>query len=227
MLGHLDLVLKRKAILLNLSALAHAIPIFSKSNYLITDLISPNYQGELISQFPSIPFFEMKKDVSHTDTSRLLTFQFLTTHPINKKNLSPVAFSPTWYRFIQNLTQDEYIFWLSKLVGIDLTSTHWQLEFACYRNGHWLDAHYDQQKNKILTQLFYFNYYWDITWGGHLHILHPQNTSLSLLTIAPTINYSVITLAKKDAWHKVGKVQDHAKQPRLVMGLQFYSTFPF
>jgi Rps23 Pro-64 3,4-dihydroxylase Tpa1-like proline 4-hydroxylase len=214
----------RVVFMINLTALKYAVPIISRNTLVITDLIHANFQQKLISQFPRLSFYESKRDKSHLNIDPSFTYKHLITEAITEVNLAGTMLSHVWRKFIATIIDYPYREKLGEIINADITKARWAIELAQYRKGDWLSEHYDQQKDKIATQLFYFNQYWDTTWGGYFHILHPEDHDISVLTIPPTINYSIITLTNPDAWHKVGKMQTHAIEPRLVMALQFYHT---
>jgi hypothetical protein len=60
-------------------------------------------------------------------------------------------FTSTYFHFAKAVTAMEYIKQLSELIDTDLINARWSFELGHYRGGDWKDAHYDQQKDKILT----------------------------------------------------------------------------
>lgn len=207
--------------MINFNALKYAIPILNNSNLLVTDLINPAFHNAITTQYPDFIYSTFSNEVGEYATNKL-TFKFESSKSISNNNLLNIPFSQIWSKFLRTITAREYIRQLSDTVKINLKNKKWVIEFSRYQPGHWLDAHFDQQSQKVLTQLFYFNQVWDTGWGGYLHILDPQEICSTVLAIPPMINYSVIIKPKNDAWHRVEIIKPHVRSARLTMVLQFY-----
>lgn len=212
--------------MLNLITLDSKIILEPYGTILITDPIHKQYQSLLANTYPSQHFkeFSLSQQTGNERIDANFTFQFewFNLQKTDEISLKNMGFDSLWVQLIHFLLSDKYIQQLGEAVGMDLTQAKPLIEFSRYRPGDWLDAHYDKQTHKILTQLFYFNTFWDTRWGGYFHLLHPQVIDKTVLAIPPLINYSVIIKPDPIAWHKVEKVAINALQPRLNLVLEFY-----
>ncbi len=212
--------------MLNLTTLANKVTLANYGTYIVTDLIKRDYQADIAASYPEKHFkeFSLSQQSGNEQIAGdfKFKFEFFTLQNTEQKFLKEMGFTATWIQFLQMLTSKEYSQQLGKAVGIDLEDTTSLIEFARYRPGDWLDAHYDKQSHKVLTQMFYFNMTWNSSWGGYFHVLNPQLIEETVIAIPPLINYSIIVEPKPNAWHRVEKVNSASLQPRVNLVLEFY-----
>lgn len=210
--------------MLNLSALDNKIEIVSYDTYLVTHLILPEFQRKLVETYLSHGFkeFTLQKGNENIEKNFGYQFEFLSLEDTSKEYLIEKGFEALWVEFIQQITSSVYIAKLSEATNIKLQDKNYKLEFTRYRPGDWSDPHYDKQHKKVLTQLFYFNAFWDIDWGGYLNVLNPSDLNQIVLAVPPLVHSSLLIKATPNAWHGVSKVNMNAEMPRLNAVLQFY-----
>ena len=81
-------------------------------------------------------------------------------------------------------------------------------------SGDFISKHFDRQPDKVLVQLFYFNYFWDVRWGGSFRLFSNQNNQ-ELLSLPPWMYFSFALKPNQQAWHEVTPVAAAAKSERL------------
>jgi Rps23 Pro-64 3,4-dihydroxylase Tpa1-like proline 4-hydroxylase len=212
--------------MLTLCALSNKVNVFSEDTFLITNLIPLDKQQQIAKAYPCIPFknFSLQKGNENVEKTFGYQFEFFSLEQMDKPYLAEMGWNSLFIDFIHQLVASPYIEALSDTIAMDLTNKKCMIEFTRYRAGDWLDAHYDKQTNKILTQLFYFNTNWHTSWGGYFEVLHPADITQTILSVPPLINYSLIVKPTANAWHKVTQVHSSALQDRVNMVLEFYEA---
>lgn len=129
-----------------------------------------------------------------------------------------------WRTLYSELTADEYDSILGSQLPVDLLSTRKEIRLVRYGPGSYLGPHFDNQRNKVLTQVLWPNLEWFDAWGGHLELLEKRpNGSLRVLrAIPPLIAWSVITLSTPRALHRVSAVKSCATSIRQTIIVEWY-----
>lgn len=210
--------------MINLIALKNRIEIIPYDTYIVTNMLDMEHQEALILHFPSHHFreFTLQAGNETVDKNFKFKFEFLCLEQTHPDYLQKLGFNQLWLDLISNITSSSYKENLGNATNSDLSNSSCKIEFTRYRPGDSLDAHYDKQTGKILTQLFYFNNDWNSTWGGYLHVLNSTNINQTVFAVPPLSNYSVLIKPTQNAWHKVGQVSPKAEQTRISMALEFY-----
>ena len=133
---------------------------------------------------------------------------------------------PLWRTLLLELTSDEYDSALGAQLPADLSSTRKEIRLVRYGAGSFLGPHFDNQPEKVLTQILWPNLHWPDAWGGHLELLGKRsNDSLQVLrAITPLIERSVVTLATPKALHRVSAVKPCAASPRQTIIVEWYRS---
>ncbi len=210
--------------MINLSALKNRVEVIPYDTYIVTDLLNSECQQEMSTHYPTNHFkeFTLQKGNESVDENFQFKFEFFSLEHNHLLYLQKMGFNPQWTDFINFITSSKYRECLSDIVNLNLNNTNYKIEFTRYKEGDFLDAHYDKQSKKILTQLFYFNTYWKTSWGGYFHILNPHDIDQTVIAIPPLTNYSVLIKSSINAWHKVSQIHPKAEQARVNMVLEFY-----
>ncbi|HLB43329.1 MAG TPA: 2OG-Fe(II) oxygenase [Gammaproteobacteria bacterium] len=180
------------------------------------NLIQVDIQPLLVNQFPKEGF---------TKTSRLegdgKHYQFEVLNLIQSNEICDSLYhlSPTWQNFIKELASSAYINNLAKYIQRDLDGLRLDIGLFRFNENDWVDIHIDR-KDKILTQLFYFNDYWQEDWGGDLYILSEANLKSVLAKVKPLVSHSATIVRTDNAWHYVSPISNKAEVPRLSLQLE-------
>jgi Rps23 Pro-64 3,4-dihydroxylase Tpa1-like proline 4-hydroxylase len=113
--------------------------------------------------------------------------------PIIDSNLYTKEFEiipAIWRQFISTITSAAYI---KKIFHLGNVS-----EFP-------YDINVDNP-GKIFTQIFYFNSFWDVYWGGKLNILTSENPEDVIISVPPLSCFTATVFRSKKAWHMVEPV---------------------
>lgn len=185
---------------------------------LTSNLIKSSVQEDLIKAYPQHGF---SKAIRDKGTKKHYSFNLLDLVLNNNivddpdKNVDEI-----WYKFANILLTDEYIELISKKMNINLKDASINIGFYKFNPGDWVEPHIDNP-NKLVTQIFYFNEFWDYKWGGYLKLLNSKNAFDEYFSVPPLINYTAILTRSNSAWHMVTPVNDVAKTSRLSMQLEF------
>ncbi len=125
-----------------------------------------------------------------------------------------------WLNMATSLLSVSYKQSVSQKLGINLDSTTTSIGFYKFGQNDFVSPHVDNE-NKVLTQIFYFNRFWDKSWGGDLKILGSKKPDDVIFSLAPLSNFSTLIARSEHAWHMVSPVTAHASSPRLSLQLEF------
>jgi Rps23 Pro-64 3,4-dihydroxylase Tpa1-like proline 4-hydroxylase len=131
------------------------------------------------------------------------------------------ALSDSWRRLAEDLLSAEYRAALTRLTGTDLTRAPMEINVVHYGAGAWLGPHLDLRE-KIVTQVFYFNTSWNVDDGGCLNILRSSTPTDIAATIAPIVGNSVVLVRSDKSWHTVSRVASHCRGSRRSMNVIFH-----
>lgn len=197
--------------------------------FIINNLIEPFQLNQLVKTYPADDFLQIPQNglaYSYETDAKNLAYlcNWRYIGPTNKNNKKLQQLAPCWQNFCLQINSSEYIASMSQLTGIDLMNKQPIVEFCTYDKNHFLEAHYDNENKKVLTQLFYFNEKWQESWGGYLNLLDSRDKTKILESIPPLANRSVILKCSEQAWHEVTQVSPQAKASRKTMQVEWYEA---
>lgn len=128
-----------------------------------------------------------------------------------------------WIDLAKELLSNTYRENIGKIVKECLLNSKVFIIFWKYEKGCWLDAHLDK-KEKLVTQIFYFNEVWESAWGGNLLILNSKDINDIAYKVPSEINSSAIIYRDENSWHAVEKVSELAKDFRKSLQVIFYKN---
>jgi Rps23 Pro-64 3,4-dihydroxylase Tpa1-like proline 4-hydroxylase len=124
-----------------------------------------------------------------------------------------------WQRFITEIISPAHIKSVLELAGMVTRDYKINIGFYTFNNGGWISPHIDNP-GKIFTQIFYFNPYWDVSWGGNLNLLRSKDSSDLILSIPPLSHYTATIYRSNNAWHMVDPVVPKNNVKRLSLQLE-------
>ncbi len=99
--------------------------------------------------------------------------------------------NPAWIKLFSELSSTDYLEKLSHLTQINLADKEISSNlFAITLMISSINITISKP-NKVLTQLFYFNYLWDIRWAD-IYKFFPVKTGPEMLSLPPWIYHSII-----------------------------------
>jgi Rps23 Pro-64 3,4-dihydroxylase Tpa1-like proline 4-hydroxylase len=210
---------------LNLDALNHALKLEQFDGYLLNNLLHENKHEVLNKAFPQNNFERIGTDiVQNTGYAAQVSYQFEYIYLDNFATLETNPhLDPVWFALFSELASANYNKHLSKLVQMNLSNKKIAFEFIRYQPGDYISKHYDKQPNKVLVQLFYFNHFWDIRWGGNFKMLSSHDHT-EIISLPPLIHSSVILKATPQAWHEVTPVVADAKDLRIALQVEWFQA---
>ncbi|MHB9806402.1 2OG-Fe(II) oxygenase [Pantoea ananatis] len=110
---------------------------------------------------------------------------------------------------ILELTSANYLEALELFTNSKLRGREIELNFWRYSATDYLSPHVDKEY-KFLTQLIYFNEYWEVDYGGSLNILRSRSQEDLYKRILPLYNLSPLIMNSRKAWHSVSPVSANA-----------------
>jgi|SRR5262249_30899131 len=129
--------------------------------------------------------------------------------------------STAWIQLAQETISSDYRASMSRLTGLDLSSSPIEVNVFHYGRGAWLGPHVDL-KDKIVTHIFYFNRQWNADDGGCLSILRSSDLADRAAQIAPIVGNSAVLVRSDSSWHAVPPVQESCRRSRRSMAVTFY-----
>lgn len=129
--------------------------------------------------------------------------------------------SASWRELARDLLSPAYRAAMTRLTGTDLAHAPLEVNVVHYGPGAWLGPHVDLRE-KIVTQIFYFNQAWNAEDGGCLNILRSSDASDFIAQIAPMVGNSVVLVRSDTSWHTVSRVASHCHHSRRSMNVIFH-----
>ncbi|HVR89776.1 MAG TPA: polysaccharide pyruvyl transferase family protein [Novosphingobium sp.] len=129
--------------------------------------------------------------------------------------------SDAWLALALDLLSPEYRAAVSDAVGLDLTDAPMEANITQYGRGHSLSPHVDL-KEKLVTQIFYFNDDWDAADGGCLEIMRASDESAGAALIPPLLGTSALLVRSHRSWHRVTPVRDGLDRQRRSLNVIFH-----
>ena len=184
----------------------------------ISNLYSPRAEAELAATFPTDHFKTMvgndgEKDWTYESRCLLGFGNSVPSHPWR--------LSRAWRELATDLASTEYREAMSKLTGIDLMSLWLEANVFHFGPGAWLGPHVDR-KDKIVTQVLYFNDTWERKNGGCLAILRSSDLADEAAEILPTVGNSCVLVRSASSWHAVKPVAANCRNSRRSVTVTFY-----
>ena len=133
----------------------------------------------------------------------------------------PAGLTPEWLAFAQDLLTPAYRSHMSAVTGLDLAEAPMEANLVQYGPGAWLGPHVDLRE-KIATQIFYFNAAWDSDDGGCLQVLARQDARDPVATILPIVGSAALLVRSDDSWHAVSPVRPECRQIRRSLNVTFH-----
>lgn len=120
-----------------------------------------------------------------------------------------------------DLTGAPYRDALSRATGIDLQNS--PMEAAIWRaDASTKYALHDDDPNKLLTHVIYFNHDWKKRDGGALQILASQVEDDVVVEVVPRLGMSVLICRSENSWHNITQISDTAQDTRNTITVHFY-----
>jgi Rps23 Pro-64 3,4-dihydroxylase Tpa1-like proline 4-hydroxylase len=133
----------------------------------------------------------------------------------------PAGLSAAWRELISDLLSPAYRAAMTRLTGRDLSSSLMEVNVIIYGPGAWLGPHVDL-KEKIATQVFYFNQTWDKENGVCLGILRSSNPADIVAEISLIVGSSALIVRSDRSWHTVSRVANGCRLSRRSMNVIFH-----
>src|SRR5579859_6442655 len=169
----------------------------------IDGLYSPQDGAELAKTYPTDCFKTMigsdgEKGWSYESRCLLGLGSSMASHP--------EGLSLAWRELARDLASTEYREAMSKLTGIDLMDLWLEANVYHFGPGAWMGPHLDL-KNKVVTQVLYFNQTWDRADGGSLAILRSSDMADEAAEILPNVGNCAVLVRSEKSWHAVKPVR--------------------
>ena len=133
----------------------------------------------------------------------------------------PRGLSDAWRAFALDLLSPEYRAAVSEAVGLDLRDAVMEANITQYGRGHELSPHLDL-KEKLVTQIFYFNEDWEVEDGGCLAIMRDREAGSEAALIPPLLGTSAILVRSHRSWHRVTPVREGLNRARRSLNVIFH-----
>jgi len=133
----------------------------------------------------------------------------------------PRTLSPAWRTLSSELHSREYREAMSSLTGIDLSSAPLEVNAFHYPPGSVHGPHPDL-RDKIVTQVLYFNQPWRDEDGGCLAILNSSSATDIHETVPPRVGNAAVLVRSDDSWHAVTPVAKEGRMSRRSVTAVFY-----
>lgn len=205
--------------MLNLSSIPSSLTRKDEVTLAITsNLLKAQLLQKLNNFYPQEGFERCVRD---SGPKKHYSFDLLELVRDNSINDSVKPFvNPIWIELSQTLLCEKYHDLISKHLNLNLKNAKINVGLYKFKPGDWVAPHIDNE-DKILTQIFYFNDYWSMDWGGHFKLLTSNDIEGESFSVPPFSNFSVMLVRNDKAWHMVTPVESIAQQPRLSMQLEF------
>ena len=131
------------------------------------------------------------------------------------------SLAPAWRQLAEDLLSPAYRSALTRLTRVDLTRAPMEANVFHYGPGAWLGPHVDL-KDKIVTQVFYFNSSWSEEDGGCLMILGSSEMEDVVRMVRPVVGSAVVLVRSAKSWHAVSRVAAGCRRSRRSIAVTFY-----
>ncbi|MDB5575199.1 MAG: oxidoreductase [Bradyrhizobium sp.] len=129
--------------------------------------------------------------------------------------------SSAWQALAHDFLSQAYRSAMSKLIGVDLSDAHLEVNVFHYPPGGIHGAHTDH-RDKIVTHVLYFNESWNDDDGGCLLILKSSDVREIVTRISPLVGNSVVLVRSDDSWHAVSHVVPTCQLSRRSLTATFF-----
>ncbi len=183
-----------------------------------TALFAPDDTERLADEFPTRGFWA----IAGVEPGR--HYQFLARSLISMGSKRPNGIgnlSDAWAAFALDLLSPEYRAAVSQAVGLDLSNALLEANITQYGQGHELSPHIDL-KEKLVTQIFYFNADWPVEDGGCLAIISDQPGAANAALIPPVAGTSAMLVRSHKSWHRVTPVREGLNRQRRSLNVIFH-----
>ncbi|MEA2235655.1 MAG: hypothetical protein QOC81_379 [Thermoanaerobaculia bacterium] len=184
----------------------------------IDELFSPGDAAALAATFPDDHF----KRLEDYDGEKDFAYEIRCLIRMGERSISRAnELSPAWRALANDFFSPAYRAALSSLIGVDLSSAPLEVNVFHYPPGGSHGAHPDH-RNKIVTQLMYFNESWNDDDGGCLTVLRSSDPGDVARTVSPLVGNSAVLVRSDNSWHAVSPVAKSCRLSRRSLTATFY-----
>lgn len=184
----------------------------------IDTIFSPADASALARTFPEDHF----KRLADYDGEKPFEYEVRSLIRMGERSASRARLlSPAWRALVNDFLSPAYRAAMSSLTGLDLRTTPLEVNLFHYPPGGLHGAHPDH-RNKIVTQLMYFNETWNDEDGGCLTVLRSSDTHDIAGTVSPLVGNSAVLIRSDNSWHAVSPVATHCHTSRRSLTATFY-----
>jgi SM-20-related protein len=184
----------------------------------IEQLFSPGDAAALAATFPDDHF----KRLQDYDGEKDFAYEIRCLIRMGERSISRAKrLSPAWQALANDFFSPAYRVAMSALIGVDLSSAPLEVNVFHYPPGGSHGPHPDH-RNKIVTQLMYFNESWNDDDGGCLTILRSSDPGDIARTVSPLVGNSAVLLRSDHSWHAVSPVAKSCGLSRRSLTATFY-----
>jgi 2OG-Fe(II) oxygenase superfamily len=185
----------------------------------VDELFSPVHAADLAATFPCDKF----KKVAGYDGEKGYEYFSRSLIHMNATEPSHVqGLSQSWRELAYDLLSPGYRHAMSQLTGRDLSEAPLEVNAIHYGPNCWLGPHVDL-KEKIVTQILYFNEAWDRKDGGYLEILSSSDPSAVTAEAMPLVGNSAVLVRSDHSWHAVARIGEGCQLSRRSLNVIFHS----
>lgn len=185
----------------------------------VDQLFSPAHAADLAATFPCDKF----KKVAGYDGEKGYEYFSRSLIHMNAAEPSHVeGLSQSWRELAYDLLSPAYRQAMSQLTGRDLSEAPLEVNAIHYGPNCWLGPHVDL-KEKIVTQILYFNDTWDREDGGYLEILGSKDPSAVVAEAMPLVGNSAVLVRSDNSWHAVARIAKGCQLSRRSLNVIFHS----
>jgi len=185
----------------------------------VDELFSPEHAADLAATFPCDKF----KKVAGYDGEKGYEYFSRSLIHIGATEPSHVeGLSPSWRELAYDLLSPAYRQAMSRLTGRDLSEAPLEVNAVHYGPNCWLGPHVDL-KEKIVTQILYFNDAWNREDGGYLEILNSSDPSAVAAEAMPLVGNSAVLVRSDNSWHAVARISEGCQLSRRSLNVIFHS----
>jgi Rps23 Pro-64 3,4-dihydroxylase Tpa1-like proline 4-hydroxylase len=185
----------------------------------INELFTSQDASDLAATYPCDKF---KRVTGHDGEKGYEYFSRSLIHMGASQPSHEEGLSPAWARLAHQLLSPAYREAMSRLTGLDLSAAPLEVNVIHYGPNCWLGPHVDL-KEKILTQVLYFNETWRRDHGGYLNILNSSEATAVAGEILPLVGNSAVLVRSRDSWHSVARVAEGCTSSRRSVNVIFHS----
>jgi len=184
----------------------------------IDKLFSPDDAAALAATFPSDHF----KRLADYDGQKDFEYEVRCLIRMGERSVSRgKMLSSAWRSLASDFLSPAYRSALSSLTGIDLNDAELEVNVFHYPPGGSHGAHPDH-RDKLVTQVLYFNESWDDDDGGCLTILRSSDPADVAMRVSPLAGNSAVLVRSDNSWHAVSAVAKSCVISRRSMTVTFY-----